>query len=98
MSVLSVVSSRISPDRREEVVRHYSEMVKRGLPPAIERALLLSGGDGTMAVSTVWKIRADPDAMPASGEEPFARRLLREAGGEPGAIFFDILIQAPEPR
>jgi hypothetical protein len=26
----------------------------------------------------------------SSGEEPFARRLLREAGGDPEASFFDV--------
>lgn len=29
--------------------------------------------------------------MVATGEEPFARRLIREAGGEPTAEFFDVL-------
>jgi hypothetical protein len=52
------------------------------------------GDDGTMAVATVWERREDLDAMRASGEEPLARRILREAGGAPDAAFFEIVGEA----
>ena len=47
-------------------------------------------GHGTVAIVSVWRDRADLDAMLKSGEEPFARRLIREADAEPRAEFFDI--------
>jgi heme-degrading monooxygenase HmoA len=90
MPVLSFVSARISPERRDDVVRPYTETVASGLPPGIRQTLLLLGEDDTVAIATVWRSREDLDAMRATGEEPFARRVLREAGGEPEAVFFDI--------
>lgn len=93
MPVLSFVSASIAPDRRDEVVRPYSEVVGGGLPPEIRQTFLLAGEDGTMAIATVWRGREDLDAVLASGQEPLARRLLREAGGEPEARFFDILAE-----
>jgi len=97
MPVLSVVSAHIPSERRDDVVRRYSDQVAGGLPPAIRQTLLVSGDDGEMAVLTLWRSREDLDAMLASGEEPFARRLLREAGGRPEATFFDVAVEAPEP-
>src|SRR5688572_4676280 len=93
MPVLSFVSARVSADRRDEVIRPYSEAIAGGLPPAIRQTFLLVGEDETMAIATVWSSREDLDAMLASGEEPFARRLLREAGGNPKAKFFDIQVE-----
>jgi heme-degrading monooxygenase HmoA len=90
MPVLSFVSARISANRRDEVIRPYSEAVAAGLPPGIRQTFLLQGEDETMAIATVWSSREDLDAMVASGEEPFARRILREAGGEPEPRFFEI--------
>ena len=94
MAVLSFVSARISPERRDEVVGPYSAMVERGsLPPGLERTFLLEGEDGTMAIATVWESRDALDAMLATGEEPFARRVLMEAGGQPAAQFFDVVAE-----
>jgi heme-degrading monooxygenase HmoA len=93
MRVLSFVSAKVSADRRDEVIRPYSEAVAGERPPAIRQTFLLVGEDETMAIATVWNSREDLDAMLASGEEPFARRLLREAGGEPEAKFFDIQVE-----
>jgi hypothetical protein len=89
------VSAHVSADRRDEVLRPYSEAIAGGLPPEIRQTFLLVGEDDTIAVATVWNSREDLDAMLASGEEPFARRLLREAGGKPEATFFDIQVEAP---
>jgi len=50
------------------------------------------------AVAAVSRSRGDLDAIRASGEEPLARQLLREAGEDPTASFFDIAVEAQEPR
>jgi hypothetical protein len=92
--VLSFVSARIAPERQDEVRRVYAETVGRGLPPEIRETYLLAGDDGTMAVATVWVSREALEALRSSPEEPFARRLLREAGGEPEARFFDVAFEA----
>ena len=94
MPTLTFVSARIPPERREEVVRPYSEGVADGLPPSLRQTFLLLGEDDTVAIASVWHRREDLDALLASGEEPFARRLLREAGGEPEARFYEILVEA----
>ena len=96
MPILSFVSARVSPERRDEVIRPYSEMVSGGLPPAIRETFLLVGDeDDIMAIATVWHRREDLERVRSSGEEPFARRVLREAGGEPEARFFEIAAEAP---
>ena len=55
---------------------------------------LLGSGAGELAILSVWHRRADLDAMLASGEEPLARRLIRDAGGTPEAMFYEILARS----
>jgi hypothetical protein len=98
MAVMSIVGAKIAPDRHEDVRRAYIEMVGRGLPPAIRETFLLSAKDGTMAIATVWASQEDLDVVRSSPEEPFARRVLREAGGNPRAEFFDVVAEAPDDR
>lgn len=95
MPVLSLVTATIAAERQIEVSAPYGEAIAKGLPPGIRQTFLLVGDDGTMAIATVWNRREDLDAMRSSGEEPLARRLLREAGGDPGARFFDIAAESP---
>jgi hypothetical protein len=97
MPVLSFVSAQIAAERRPEVIRPFSEAVRQGPPPTLRQTFLLLGEDETVAIASVWHRREDLDALLASGEEPFARRLLREAGGEPVAHFFEIAVEAPSP-
>lgn len=47
-----------------------------------------------MAILSVWHRRADLDAMLASGEEPFARRLIHSAGGTPQVAIYEIVVRA----
>ncbi|MBD0337725.1 MAG: hypothetical protein ICV67_00360 [Thermoleophilia bacterium] len=93
MAVLTFVSATIAPEHRDEVIRPFTEGVAAGLPPGLRQTFLLVGEDDTVAVASVWERREDLDAMLASGEEPFARRVLREAGGEPEARVFDIAVE-----
>jgi hypothetical protein len=98
MAVMSFVRAQIAPERREDVRRAYTEMVERGLPPAIRETFLLSAEDGTMSIASVWRSREDLEVIRSSPEEPFARRVLREAGGNPRAEFFDVVAEAPDAR
>lgn len=93
MTVLSLVSATIAPERHDEVIATYSQEVERGLPPGLRETFLLVDG-GELAIATVWNSREELDAMRATGEEPFARRVLREAGGEPIVRFFDVSVEA----
>jgi heme-degrading monooxygenase HmoA len=94
VTVLSLVSARIPAERRAEVVDTYRHTVEADLPRAIRQTFLLASDDGTVAVATVWRSREALDTVRSSPEEPFARRLLREAGGEPEARFFDVVVEA----
>ena len=94
MPVLSFVSASVSTDRRDDVVRPYTEAVGGELGAGVRQTFLLVGEDDTMAIATVWNSREDLDAYIASVEEPLARRILREAGGKPEVRFFDIQVEA----
>jgi hypothetical protein len=92
--VVSIVSGAIDPARLEEVEDRYTKALKDGPPAAIEETFLLKADDGAIAVVSVWRRREDLRATLASGEEPFARRLIREAGGTPNAQIFEIIARA----
>jgi heme-degrading monooxygenase HmoA len=93
MPVLSLVSATIAPDRRDEVVEPYRSAIAGGLPPGARQTFLLAGDHGSMAIATVWESWEALEEVRSSGEEPLARRLLREAGGEPEARFFEIVAE-----
>ena len=92
--VVTIVTGAIPEGREQEVVDPYREGLKEGPPPDIEETFLLRAEGGQMAIVSVWHRRAGLDAMLASGEEPFARRLIREAGGTPDVRIYDIVHRA----
>lgn len=63
-------------------------------PPDRDETFLLTGDAGQVTTLSVWRRRADLDAMRASGEEPFARRLIRSAGATPEVSIYEIVIRA----
>ncbi|CAN5618673.1 hypothetical protein BH23CHL8_BH23CHL8_21120 [soil metagenome] len=92
--VVTLVTGTVEPDRVREVVEPYEAALAGAPPPALEETFLLRSGAGELAILTVWHRRDDLDAMLASGEEPFARRLIREAGGTPAVTVFDIVVRS----
>lgn len=88
-AVITVVSATLDEARIDGVVEAYESGLSGEKPAAILATYLARESD-VVSVVTVWRDRAALDAMIASGE-PFARRLLREAGGEPEAHFLDVL-------
>jgi hypothetical protein len=94
VAVLSLVSARIAPERQAQVAETYRETIDADLPPVIRETFLLAADDGTVAIATIWKSREALDAVRLAPEEPFARRVLREAGGDPQAQFFEIIAEA----
>jgi hypothetical protein len=89
--VMSVVRGSVEPARLDEIRLPYESAITAGLPPAIVATYLLTEPNRDVAIATVWRDRAALEAMVASGEEPLARRLIREAGGEPKAEFLDVI-------
>lgn len=89
--VVSMVRGMVEPGRLDEVLLPYQAALAEGLPAAIVDTYLGRTVDGSVVILTVWRDRSDLEAMRASDEEPFARKLIREAGGEPTAEFLDVL-------
>jgi heme-degrading monooxygenase HmoA len=94
VAVLSLVTARIAPERQREVADAYRNTVDAGLPPAIRETFLLVADDGSVAIATIWNSREALDQVRRAPEEPFARRVLREAGGDPQAQFFEVVAEA----
>lgn len=92
--VVTIVTGVIAPERAHEVADPYREGLREGPPPDIEETFLLRGERNRMAILSVWHRRADLEAMLASGEEPFARRLIRTAGGSPEVAIYEIVHRA----
>ena len=80
--VVSMVSARIAPERVTDVIERFGAALRAGMPER-QHVSLLRGDGGLMRVVTVWRSREHLDRYLASGEKPFARRLLEDAGGEP---------------
>jgi hypothetical protein len=96
--LLTLVRGVIPAERSQEVRDRYREALENGPPPAIEETFLLETDTGEMAIASLWRSRQDLDAMVASGEEPFARRLIRGAGGTPEVSIYSILERAGPTR
>jgi hypothetical protein len=94
--ILSFVRGVVPAAAVGDVVERYRAGLADERPEGLEASWLLRGADGTVAVATLWRDPAALDALRASGEEPFARRLIREAGGSPSAEFFDVLESASD--
>ncbi len=92
--VVTLVTGYVEPDTIPEVTATSRKALEGGTPPDLEETFLLSGAAGQVGVLSVWHRRADLDAMLASGEEPFARRLIRSAGGTPEVAVYDIVVRA----
>jgi hypothetical protein len=92
--VVTLVTGLIGADRAHEVIDPYREALKSGPPAEIEETFLLKGDGDQIAILSVWHRRADLDAMLASGQEPFARRLIREAGGIPEVAIYEVVVRA----
>ena len=92
--VVTLVAGHIQPDRVVEIAGPYRDALANGPPPDLEETFLLEGDAGQIAILSVWHRRADLDAMLASGEEPFARRLIRSAGGTPEVAIYDVIARS----
>ena len=92
-AVVTWVSGRVAAERQSEVSEPYAEAVAAGPPPGIEQTMLVRDGD-ELSIVTVWAGREDLEATIASNEEPFARRLIRQAGGTPSVRIFEVVTRS----
>ncbi|MGH2489739.1 MAG: hypothetical protein ACRDFR_09015 [Candidatus Limnocylindria bacterium] len=92
--VVTLVTGRIPAERVDEVTDPYRQALKDGPPPTLEETFLLRHEGEEIGILSVWRRCIDLDDMLASGEEPFARRLIREAGGTPEVKIYEIVSRA----
>ena len=71
-------------------------LVESGLGPALEDTFLIKAEGSRLAILSLWRRRADLDALLASGEEPPARRLIRTHGGDPQVTLWEVVIRGSE--
>ncbi len=96
-NVITMVSARIPAARVPDLTGAFSQAVRAGLPGQRRQTFLLRGEGDLWRIVTVWRSREDLDAYLASVDEPFARRLLRDAGGTPEADVFDVIVDSNAP-
>lgn len=94
--IMSIVSAQIAPERADEVMEPFRRALRAGLPERRQTSLL-RGEDGSWKIVTFWGSRRDLDAYLTSVEEPFATRLLREAGGAPTVEILDVVLDSNLP-
>jgi heme-degrading monooxygenase HmoA len=94
MNEVSPVLSFVSGSNRAGTSNAALRQTYRETVVGIRQTFLLVGDDNTVAVATGWESREALDGMLASREEPFARRLLREAGGDPQFRLFEVAAEA----
>ena len=94
--VMTIVSARIALDRVDEVTEPFRRAVRDGMPER-HRTTLLRGEQDLWCVVTTWHSRRELEAYLASVEEPFAWRLLRNAGGEPSVEVLDVVVDSGVP-
>jgi len=88
-----MVSAKIAPEPVPDVTGPFSAAVRSGMPER-RQTTLLRGDRDIWRIVTVWRSREDLDAYLASVEEPFARRLFREAGGKPEVDIFEVVLDS----
>ncbi len=81
-SMLTVADATVAEDRVAELVEGFRAMVGEGLPEGLLRTELLRGRDGRWRVQSLWRERADLDALRSSGKPPAALELFRSVGSE----------------
>lgn len=90
--VISLVRGHVDEAGAQHIVDGLRAAIEEGLPPFIEETFVMRSGEDEVAIMTLWRSQADLDAMIATGEEPLARRLIREAGGTPEASFHRVVV------
>ena len=93
-ATVTFVTGNINPDRVPGVKERYEAAVAAGLPAGMERTYMLQVEPGRVAILSIWRDRDAVEAMIATGEEPLARRLIREAGGDPEPVLWEALASA----
>jgi len=97
--VLTVLEARVAPDRVPDLLRAFEETRTSAVPPFIVRSFLLRSDQDpdVWRIMTVFRSRADLDAMRGSGQTPRGVAIFRAAGAEPTFSLMQIADQFENP-
>jgi hypothetical protein len=97
--VLTVLEARVPGDRASDLLRAFEETRASALPPFIVRSFLVRSVEDpdVWRIMTVFRSRADLEAMRASGQTPRAVEMFRAAGAEPAFSLFTVADQLENP-
>ena len=89
--VVSEVSAVVSPEREDEFLAGFREMIALPRPEGLLRTELLRGSDGWWRIQTLWR---DLDALAATRITPepprTAPQVFRSVGAEPSLEILDV--------
>jgi len=88
--VVTEVSATVAPDREDDLVAGFRQLLRSSTPDGLLRTELLRGQEGHWRIQTLWRDRASLDAMRAASEPPAAPTLFRRVGAEPSLTVLDV--------
>lgn len=88
--VLTEVSATVAPDREDDLVAGFRELLRSSTPDGLLRTELLRGQEGHWRIQTLWRDRAALDAMRAASEPPAAPTLFRSVGADPSLTILEV--------
>jgi heme-degrading monooxygenase HmoA len=93
--VVTVLSARVDVNRVQDLERAYQAALVE-LPSGILETFLVrdTRSTGSYQIITVWKSRADLDAMRSSGVTPKGVQIFQSVGAGPDVSVLDVIAHA----
>jgi hypothetical protein len=86
--LVTAAEGAVPPEREQELVDGFRDLVAPPLPDGLLRSELLRGQDGRWRIETRWRDREAIMAVRASGGGPAAQALFESLGVKPSHEFF----------
>jgi heme-degrading monooxygenase HmoA len=89
---MTVLRAHVDPARQADLERTYQEAVT-DLPPGISQTFLVrdTRSSSVFQIITVWRSRADLNAMKASGDTPKGVQMFQSVGAAPELSLFEVV-------
>ena len=88
--VLTEVRATVGPDRVDDLVAGFRQLLRSSTPDGLLRTELLRGPEGQWRIQTLWRDKAALDAMRAASEPPAAPSLFRSVGADPSLTVLEV--------
>ncbi|MEA2715854.1 MAG: hypothetical protein QOI99_171 [Actinomycetota bacterium] len=80
--VVTAVDATVDPEREQDLLDGYRQMISAPKPDGLVRSELLRGQGGRWRIQTTWRNREALVALRTSGHPPAALELLDRVGAE----------------